>query len=1047
MQRLMAVLFLLCLATRTLAQPTGQLEAQLLAEGTTTLAPEARLQGDAARGAIVFHQPHMACVKCHTLDGREPSLGPDLTKFTEAVSDEQLVEAVLLPSKVIRKGYEPLTLLTTAGDVITGLKVETSTDEIALRDPSTGRILRFSPEQIEQQRASATSIMPAGQVNQLGSRQQFLDLVRYLMELRDGGPARAKELQPAPALYALQIPEYESRVDHAGLIRDLDDKAFERGREIYERLCINCHGTLEQPGSLPTALRFGEGKFKSGSDPYAMYRTLTYGFGFMVPQTWMVPRQKYDVIHYIREAFLKSHNPSQLFAIDETYLAGLPAGNTRGPKPVKYEPWSTMDYGPQLVGTYEVVPGATAGSSSGASQPSGGLTSPARQGSENFAYKGIAVRLDPGAGGVAQGRAWMIFDHDTMRMAAAWTDDGAPPGKRFIDWQGIHFDGRHQAHPHVVGDVQLQNPTGPGWANPATGTFDDDARVVGRDGKRYGPLPHDWARYEGFYVHEGETIVKYAVGGAEILERPGMIRIEAGSFDHDNSIDSSLRNVPVFTRTFNIGPRRQDLTLLVTTDPDPEAQLDVSTDGVALLQPSSIAAGLSPPIAGARWQLRDSRLTLTLPAGDEPLQFMLGMARDVSVDDIHATLEQAGPSVDLAALAQGGRPRWPEKVTTAPVMGDANGPFAVDVLTAPMTNPWPARMRLSGLDFFPDGDRMAVCAWDGDVWLVEGLAGLRDDEPKLTWQRIASGLFQPLGLKIVDGQIYVTCRDQIVILRDLNGDGETDFYECFNNDQQVTEHFHEFAMGLQVDDAGNFYYAKSARHALPAIVPQHGTLLRVSPDGAYTEIIANGFRAANGVCLNPDGTFIVTDQEGHWNPKNRINWVTPGTAGSVRFYGNMFGYHDVTDESDAAMEQPLCWITNEFDRSPAELLWVDSDRWGPLQGTLLNLSYGYGKVYVVPFEDRSADRSRGACVRCRSSSSRPGRCAAGFIPTTADCICAGCLPGRVLSRGRKGACTASGRPASRCICRLASRRRGRGCRSHSPIRWTRWRRAIRRTTG
>ena len=65
-------------------------------------------------------------------------------------------------------------------------------------------------------------------------------------------------------------------------------------------------------------------------------------------------------------------------------------------------------------------------------------------------------------------------------------------------------------------------------------------------------------------------------------------------------------------------------------------------------------------------------------------------------------------------------------------------------------------------------------------------------------------------------------------------DGETDFYECFNNDHQVTDHFHEFAMGLQADADGNLYYAKSARHARDSLVPQHGTLLRVSADGSQT---------------------------------------------------------------------------------------------------------------------------------------------------------------------------------------------------------------------
>ena len=148
--------------------------------------------------------------------------------------------------------------------------------------------------------------------------------------------------------------------------------------------------------------------------------------------------------------------------------------------------------------------------------------------------------------------------------------------------------------------------------------------------------------------------------------------------------------------------------------------------------------------------------------------------------------------------------------------------------------------------------------------------------------------------------------------------------------------------GLQTDAAGNFYYAKAARHGLQAVVPHHGTLLRVSRDGGRTDILATGFRAPNGVCVNPDGTFFVTDQEGFWLPKNRINWVKPGS-----FHGNMWGYHGVTDSSDSAMEPPVCWITNSFDRSPGEVVRVEGNGWGPLEGSLLNLSYGYGKIFVV----------------------------------------------------------------------------------------------------
>jgi hypothetical protein len=75
----------------------------------------------------------------------------------------------------------------------------------------------------------------------------------------------------------------------------------------------------------------------------------------------------------------------------------------------------------------------------------------------------------------------------------------------------------------------------------------------------------------------------------------------------------------------------------------------------------------------------------------------------------------------------------------------------------------------------------------------------------------------------------------------------------------------------------------------------------------------------------------------------------------------MFAYHDVTDASDTAMQQPLCWITNAFDRSPAELLWVPNNSWGPLQGSLLNLSYGYGKVFVVPYETIDGQKQGGMC--------------------------------------------------------------------------------------
>lgn len=863
------------------------LQQELLKENSAALAKAAREKGDAGRGAIVFHRSELLCTRCHTAGEDMGKLGPDLAKVGKEATDGYLIESVLLPSKTIKKGFETLTITTTAGKSVSGLLVEEGTDAVVLRDAAQdGKLLTIRKKDIEERHTNPSSLMPEGLVNVLSSRQEFLDLTRYLIEIAEKGPERARQLRPAASLFAPPpLPEYERDLDHAGLLRALDAKSFRRGEVIYTRICANCHGTQKQAGSMPTAPRFAEGKFKNGSDPLRMYQTLTHGYGMMTPQTWMVPQQKYDVIHYIREAYLKPYNPAGFTKIDAPYLASLPKGKSRGPEPSNIEPWVNMNYGPSLMATLEVGD------------------------KDNFAYKGIAFRLDNGPGGISRGRYWMLFDHDTLRVAAAWHGEG------FIDWKGINFDGRHQVHPRIVGNVCFANPIGPGWANPKTGTF-EDPRLKGRDGKPYGPLPRSWAQYKGMYHYGNQAILSYTVGTTKVLEMP--------------AYEQAPGNRIVFTRTLNIGKSSHDLLLRV-------APTDV---GVA-------AVGTGPTL-----EQRDGFTRLRIPAKTTPLAVKL-LLFDGDPKDYRDFIRSSPPPGTLEPFTKGGPRRWPEVLKTQAIVGADTQAFAVDVLTHPVNNPWNCQLRLTGFDFFADGKRAAVCSWDGDVWLVSGIDTLTNG---LTWQRIASGLFQPLGLKIVKDKVYVCCRDQIAILHDLNGDGETDFYECFNNDHQVTEHFHEFAMDLQTDAEGNFYYAKAARHALKAVVPHHGTLLKVSKDGTKTEILATGFRAPNGVCVNPDGTFFLTDQEGFWVPKNRIDLVERGG-----YYGNFWGYHDVTEPSDAAMKQPLVWITNALDRSPSELLWVTGQGWGPLKGSLLNFSYGYGKVYLVPFEKVNGQVQGGMC--------------------------------------------------------------------------------------
>jgi mono/diheme cytochrome c family protein len=688
-----------------------------------------------------------------------------------------------------------------------------------------------------------------------------------------------------------------AEADHARLIGRWSEESLAEGEKIYQILCVTCHGSLTQEGSMPTSRHFQREPFKNGKDPFRIYQTLTQGYSLMMPLPQYTPEQKYSLIHYMRETFVAPHNPAELFPVNEAYLASLPKPMRTLPKSKAMEDpsrqYEKMDFGPVLSWTYQV-------------------------GENNIAYKGLAVRLDEGPGGVSRGRAWMVYDHDTMQVATATTGN-------FIDWKGVAFDGSHGTHATLTGKALFTNPVGPGWANPANGSW-EDVRFRGRDDKPYGPLPRAWMNYRGMYLHGSQVVQSYTIGSAAIMESPEFI---------------DYGQTPVFIRTINIGKSSHDLKLRIAPE----------SDGlqIKLLGPGTLMAATE-----ANFQV------LSIPAASTPINFRLALSKGLDAASLDALVKGAKRPLDLETLTHGGPARCPEFVTTEGVNGTDDGPFATDILTHPDAagNPWQSWLRLTGFDFTADGKQAAVCTWMGDVWMVDGVGV----EPlgKLQWHRIATGLFQPLGLKIVNGTIVVTCRDQIAKLHDSNKDGEVDFIECFNNDQQVTEHFHEFAMGLQTDAEGNFYYAKSARHALPAVVQQHGTLLKVSADGSRTDILATGFRAANGVCLNPDGTFFVTDQEGHWTPKNRINLVSG--KGPQEFYGNMFGYHDITDNKDSAMRPPVCWVTNAFDRSPSELVWVPQNaKWGALNGTLLNLSYGYGKIYTVPYEKNGDTAQGGMC--------------------------------------------------------------------------------------
>lgn len=377
------------------------------------------------------------------------------------------------------------------------------------------------------------------------------------------------------------------------------------------------------------------------------------------------------------------------------------------------------------------------------------------------------------------------------------------------------------------------------------------------------------------------------------------------------------------------------------------------------------------------------------------VKLLLGGGDDAQVEAAVAQAAKSPAPPALQPLTKGGPSRWGEPIVTAGTRGADDGAYVVDTITIPFENRYGSRMRTAAFDFFSDG-RAAVSTWNGDVWVV---SGIDDDLDRIEWKRFATGLYDPLGLRIVDDIVHVHGRDGLTRLHDLNGDGEADHYECLNNDVCVTPNFHEFAFDLQTDPDGNFYFSKGAPvraggRGFETIAPHHGTVMRVSKDGSRLDVIASGLRAPNGIGISPDGSVITTgDNEGTFMPRCRLNWITKSG-----FYA---GVRDTAHRADVPEQPdlPLCWMPMEVDNSSGGQVWATGTKWGPLQGRMLHLSYGTCGLYLV-LKEPGDDVVQGGVVRFPTSFS--SSCMRGrFHPVDGQLYLIG-LQGWQTSAAREG---------------------------------------------
>lgn len=268
----------------------------------------------------------------------------------------------------------------------------------------------------------------------------------------------------------------------------------------------------------------------------------------------------------------------------------------------------------------------------------------------------------------------------------------------------------------------------------------------------------------------------------------------------------------------------------------------------------------------------------------------------------------------------------PKRIKTKGKLG-TGAPYAIDTLTLPFENPDRALFFVGGLDFLSP-TRIAICNIHGDVWLCD----MKDsDLSELTWTRFATGLHQPLGLKVVDGVIHVLGRDQITALIDVNGDDFADFYKPVSRAYQTSPGGHSFITGLQRDNSGRWYTASGNQG-----------LCQISADGKSVKVMGTGFRNPNGLSISPDGKVVLTSvQEGSWTPASAICDVSiPGHFGAGGPRKGERGY-----------VPPMLYLPRGADNSSGGQTYIDSDQWGPVKGQWVHYSSGFAKHFLVLREE------------------------------------------------------------------------------------------------
>jgi len=138
-------------------------------------------QGDAERGRAAFTKA--TCAACH--DGGR-AVGPSLLGISKRFSREDLLTAILQPSKDVSARYRPIRIVTADEKTYVGIIIYEATDGVILQTGADTTV-RIAGADIASKKPADISLMPAGLLDKL-SDSDIADLLAYLGTLSEPKP-------------------------------------------------------------------------------------------------------------------------------------------------------------------------------------------------------------------------------------------------------------------------------------------------------------------------------------------------------------------------------------------------------------------------------------------------------------------------------------------------------------------------------------------------------------------------------------------------------------------------------------------------------------------------------------------------------------------------------------------------------------------------------------------------------------------------------------------------------------------------------------------